>query len=75
MDAFKGMIAVSSLPVSDILFEEYVKSWAKYDPKATNFISVEDLDNILIDLASTGQCNDLFVNSAAVKNIYGYRFR
>ena len=37
--------------VSDSTREKFVKAWMKYDPDATGFIKVDDLPEMILDLA------------------------
>lgn len=53
VDAFTSVIAAGKLPVTEDLIDEFVRCWAKYDPDATSFISIENLNNLLEDLCKS----------------------
>ena len=50
-DVFGGMVEISKLPVSDSLQDSFVRYWSKYDKNASFYISIEDLELLLIDLS------------------------
>ena len=37
--------------VSESTRQSFIKAWTKYDPDATGFVKVDDLSNIIINLA------------------------
>lgn len=50
---------MANLPVEDRAIEMFPKIWAKYDPKATTYIDILQLENLLEDLAINDDTKDL----------------
>lgn len=73
VDAFGGSTSISKLPFSDRLIDAFIRLWAKYDPDATCFISIEKLDCLLEDLGGLQVANDLFVYQKAVETSTDFR--
>ena len=61
-DVFGGMVERSKLPVSDSLIDTFVKSWSKYDVDATLFISIEDLEHLIVDLSKDDFAGGSFIH-------------
>ena len=53
IDAFLGQSDQFKLPVSVYSVYEFTNLWANYDPEATGFISIDDLESFIIDLAES----------------------
>lgn len=46
--------------------DEFANIWRKYDPMGTGFISLSDLDHLMLDLARSEDGRTLIVVSQAV---------
>ena len=55
IDAFLGQSNQFNLPIEPYSLYEFVNIWAKYDPEATGFISIHDLEPFIIDLANSNE--------------------
>ena len=72
-DVFGGMVERSKLPVSDCLLDKFVRCWSKYDPDATLFISIEDLEPLIIDLSKDDFTADSFIHQSNITDSQCYR--
>jgi len=52
IDAFFGQTELSNMPVKEKTAEDFQRIWAHFDPNATGFISLGDLELLLVDLAN-----------------------
>ena len=75
VDGFSGASEADKLPVNEDFIGDFEMCWSKYDPEATYFISIEDLDYVLIDLAKSENCSDLFMYKKGVFESKIYRDR
>ena len=75
VDAFGGTTSVSKLPFSDILVDDFLRSWAKYDQEASYFITIENLLSLLEDLSRQKVSGDLFIYQHAVESSKDFRLR
>ena len=75
VDAFSGSSQVSKLPFGVKLMEECIMCWAKFDPEATYFITIQDLDKMVEQLAKLESSSELFVYQHAVESSSVFRRR
>lgn len=52
IDSFAAQAKAFDLPIQPVDFENFVEVWKGYDPEATGFIEVGDLDQLLVELAT-----------------------
>ena len=74
-DVFTGMVEKSKLPVSDTLLDSFVRHWSKYDKDATFYISIEDLELLLIDLSKDEITGKSFIHMSNVAESKRFRER
>lgn len=75
IDAFLGQTLQFMLPVQKYQVQQYVKIWSKFDPKATGFISITDLDEFIRILACNQDSSGLVVLSQKVAQNHHFRRR
>jgi len=51
IDSFFGQNDLANLPVQERAIEKFPVHWSKYDPYATGFIKLSDLEELIQDLA------------------------
>lgn len=61
VDAFTGVSSAQKLPVDENLIDKFVQIWHKYDPHATYFIKIDNLQNLLEDLVKCPESDNMFV--------------
>ena len=61
-DVFGGMVERSKLPLSDSIMDSFVRYWSKYDKSASFYISIEDLELLLIDLSKDNYTASAFIH-------------
>ena len=74
-DVFGGMVEQKDLPVTNGLIEEFTRCWSKYDSEATLFISIEDLENLLVDMAKDEFIAGAFIHQTDIHDNQDYRKR
>jgi hypothetical protein len=47
VDTYLNQQEAYALPVQALDIDIFVDIWANYDPRATGFISIDDLDNLI----------------------------
>ena len=65
VESFIGRSEAFKLPVQPGDFDLFEEEWKKFDPDATGFIDIEDLDQLLINLSNLDcnifkECSDCF---------------
>ena len=68
IDAFLGQSDQFDLPISPYHLYDFVEIWSRYDPEATGFISIHDLEQFIIDLASSPEGFNLVIFHNKVLN-------
>lgn len=53
IDAFFGQTDMANMPVKEKTINDFQRLWSFYDNKATGFITIEQLQLLLIDLAKS----------------------
>ena len=61
IDAFLGQTDHFNLPVQKYSLQEFVNIWSRYDPNATGFINVSDLDDFIVDLTKSQESRLLVI--------------
>lgn len=61
VDAFMGVSEKFQLPVTQEALIEFSDFWSKFDPKATGFIKIEKLDELLVDIANSHYASELLI--------------
>ena len=61
IDAFLGQSDQFKLPIQPYALYDFISLWAQYDPKATGFISICNLESFIIDLANSGEASGLVI--------------
>ena len=61
IDTFLGQTDHFKLPVQKYSIQEFVVLWSKYDPDATGFIRIQDLEKLLMDLAKSNEGRELVI--------------
>ena len=61
IDAFLGHAETFSLPIQQFEINEFMRIWSYYDPDATGFIKLEDLEGLIVDLANSDEGQGLIV--------------
>ena len=72
-DVFGGMVERSKLPVSDSLIDKFVRCWSKYDVDATFFISIEDLEHLIVDLSKDDFTGGSFIHQSNIEDSQHFR--
>lgn len=50
IESFLGHAEVFALPISSLQVTTFAKIWSRYDPDATGFLALTDLDSFFLDL-------------------------
>ncbi len=61
IDAFLGQTDHFKLPVQEFSLSEFVRLWSFYDPEATGYIKVTDLEPLISDLMQSSDGKELVV--------------
>lgn len=61
IDAFLGQSDQFKLPIQPYSLYDYVNVWSEYDPDATGFISIHNLESFIIDLAKSSEASALII--------------
>ena len=61
IDAFLGQTDHFQLPIQKYSIQEYVQIWSKYDPEATGFIEIKDLEDFIEDLTKSSEGKELVI--------------
>jgi hypothetical protein len=61
IDAFLGQTDHFNLPVQKYSLQEFVNIWSRYDPNATGFINIIDLDDFIVDLTKSRESRVLVI--------------
>ena len=61
IDAFLGETHLSDLPIPNYTIEEFRNIWSEYDPLATGYIDIEDLERFIIRLAESRDGHELII--------------
>ena len=75
IDAFLGQSQEMNLPVQPYQISEFVRIWSQYDPDATGFIAIEDLDGLIKALASSKESQNLVILHEQMANDDSVRHR
>ena len=77
IDAFFGNTDLSAMPVKEKTVDDFARLWKKYDKNATGFISLQQLDLLMIDLslANEAEGGALIPFKKRVANNQGFRNR
>ena len=76
IDAFLGQAEMFDLPIQQFQIRQFELAWSKYDPSATGFIDLKDLEALLLDLAKSNDGKDLivlrdkFMSDEAIRRLY-----
>jgi len=69
-----GVSESYDLPVSRMAVIEFAEIWSyKYDPRATTFMPIERLDELLIDISKSKVAKELLVVPDFIKESKAYR--
>ena len=61
IDAFLGQAEMYSLPIQQYYVNEFARIWCHYDPDATGFIKMKDLEALIVELAKSDDGQGLIV--------------
>jgi len=61
IDTFLGQTDHFKLPIQKYSIHEFVQIWSKYDPDATGFIPITDLEHLIIDLAQSRDSCEILI--------------
>ena len=73
IDAFMGVSEQFSLPVNRMAMTEFQTIWCEFDPKGTSYIDIEDLHEVMIELANSDHGKDLLIVPSFTKESHYYR--
>ncbi len=63
------------MPVQPYQIAEFVRIWSQFDPEATGFISIDDLDELIKTLASSTESQKLVILHEQIANNDSIRHR
>lgn len=75
IDAFLGQTDQFMLPLKKYHMQEFVRIWSIFDPKATGYLLVTDLDPFVLKLAKSSDSADLVVLNKKVGSDDRFRRR
>ena len=61
IDAFLGQSNQMSLPVNEDMIQEFIQIWSQYDPEATGYMLISDLDEFIEKLAKSNDARGLVI--------------
>lgn len=61
IDAFLGQSNQMSLPVNEDMIQEFIQIWSRYDPEATGYMLISDLDEFIEKLAKSNEARGLVI--------------
>lgn len=64
-----------NLPVQPYQIAEFVRIWSQFDPDATGFISINDLDELIKTLATSSESQKLVILHETMANDDSVRHR
>ena len=67
IDAFQDRDSLNKLPITFLNIYEFSQVWCKYDPEATGFISIDDLEQLVLDLIETEEGSNLVIFKDLIK--------
>ena len=67
IDAFQDRDSLNKLPITFLNIYEFSQVWCKYDPEATGFISIHDLEQLVLDLIETEEGSNLVIFKDLIK--------
>lgn len=74
IDAFLGQTDHFNLPLHNYAIEEFINIWAEFDPLATGFIDIQDLERFIVRLAEHREaCELIIMHEEILKDQYTRR--
>lgn len=73
IDAFLGQTLQFQLPIKKYSLYEFCNIWSKYDPEATGYIDIDDLDSFLKDMSESSEGREIVVLADKVQNSHAFR--
>jgi len=61
IDAFLGQTNHFLLPIQNYSIDEFVSIWAEFDPLASGYITIQDLEKVIIRMAKSREGQELII--------------
>ena len=61
IDVFLGQSEQEKIAIQKYSLQEFVNIWSIYDPDATGFIKISDLENFIVDLTKKSESKKLVI--------------